>query len=181
MSHFFNKSVGLDQLDPDLQKRYSREWTIGLIVVMLIMMFLRFFVFEINVVRGSSMDPTLSDGDILLSGKATASISRWDIVMIDGETREGVIVKRVAGLPGEHVTITDDGTVFINDERLDDPFACDTTGKIYPCTDVMLGEGQYFVLGDNRRDSYDSRYFGAVDVGKIRSVARFRFWRPSFF
>ena len=87
-------------------------------------------------------------------------------------------IKRVIGLPGEHVEIKD-GAVYINGEKLQEDYLQDTVitesmGGLY--TDVVVPDNCVYVLGDNRPGSKDSRFFGCIPVKKIESVAVFRFW-----
>lgn len=87
-------------------------------------------------------------------------------------------IKRVIGLPGEHVEIKDGG-VYINGEKLEESYLQDTVvteaqGGLY--TDVVVPEGCVYLMGDNRPDSKDSRVFGCIPVKKIESKAVFRFW-----
>ncbi len=87
-------------------------------------------------------------------------------------------IKRVIGLPGEHVEIKE-GAVYINGEKLQEDYLQDTVitesmGGLY--TDIVVPENCVYVLGDNRPGSKDSRFFGCIPVKKIESVAVCRFW-----
>lgn len=87
-------------------------------------------------------------------------------------------IKRVIGLPGDHVKIKD-GSVFINDQKLEEKYLEDyvvTVDLEGLYTDVVVPENTVYVLGDNRPDSTDSRAFGCIPVEKIESKASFRFW-----
>lgn len=131
--------------------------------------------------HGASMEPVLSDGDnLLVDRRATTKIKRNDIIVFTYlYEKKTYYIKRVIGLPGETVQITDKGDIFINGEELKDPYG---TEKItdpglaeYP---IKLGEGEYFVLGDNRNHSEDSRYsdVGTVKAEQIVGRAFFRFF-----
>ena len=101
------------------------------------------------------MFPTISDGDIVLSSRIFNTIERFDIVNIrlpDGQ----LIIKRIIGIPGETVRISG-GCVYINDEKLDDIVSCETLYRGIAIEPIVLGEDEYFVLGDNRENSKDSR------------------------
>ena len=87
-------------------------------------------------------------------------------------------IKRVIGLPGEHVQIKD-GKVYINGEELKEDYLSEdivTTSLDGAFTDIIVPEGTVFVMGDNRENSGDSRRFGCIPVQKIESKVWLRFW-----
>ena len=91
-------------------------------------------------------------------------------------------IKRVIGLPGEHIKI-EDGKVYINGEELDEPYLKDSvetnrTGTFY---DLVVPEDTLFVMGDNRDSSKDSRSFGCIPMDKIESKVWIRFWPFNLF
>lgn len=85
-------------------------------------------------------------------------------------------IKRVIGLPGDHVVISDDGAVYRNGEKLDEPYLNqqDTNKDIY--SDIVVPAGTIFVMGDNRLSSKDSRYFGCVPIEKVNGYVIARVW-----
>lgn len=95
-------------------------------------------------------------------------------------------IKRVIGLPGDHVKI-EDGKVYINGEKLDEPYLAEgiQTGKLTtmytPYLDVVVPEGHLFLMGDNRPNSTDSRCFGCIPYEKIESRVLIRFWPLNLF
>lgn len=111
------------------------------------------------VVSGNSMNDTLQDKDYILVNRGVKVFNRNDVVVVKKESENYKIIKRIVGLPGEIVQIKD-GNLYINGEICED----DTYGKekMYysgiAYDPIQLGEGEYFVLGDNRNNSEDSRY-----------------------
>ncbi|MBI3282706.1 signal peptidase I [Candidatus Curtissbacteria bacterium] len=134
-----------------------------------------FFVYILLVqphrVKGDSMLPNFHDGELLLTEKVTYYIykpRRGDVIVFKAPQRNVDFIKRVVGLPGDTVKI-EDGTVVINDERLKEPYE---TQKTQGSATVVLGPEEYFVLGDNRGSSSDSRSFGPIK----RSAVKGRVW-----
>ncbi len=102
---------------------------------------------------------------------------RGDIIVFDPPTRSNKpYIKRIIGLPGEQVTFAD-GHVFVNGQLLEEPYIVDETtcGRNEEC-DVVVPEGQVYVLGDNRTNSSDSRVFGPVPVENVIGKAWFAYW-----
>lgn len=112
-------------------------------------------------VSGSSMENTLSDGDNLIVDKITYRFSdpkRYDIIVFPYQYEENTyFIKRIIGLPGETVQIVD-GIIYIDGEALQESYGREVMKNSGLAADpVALGEDEYFVLGDNRNDSTDSR------------------------
>ena len=77
-------------------------------------------------------------------------------------------IKRVIGVAGDHIVIDDDGNVFVNDEKIDEPYLHENnTPKLGVYTDVVVPDGYVYVMGDNRKESKDSRFFGCVKVKHV--------------
>ena len=135
------------------------------------------FVGQRTEVIGSSMVPTLEDGNQLITDKISYRFrepERFDIIVFPHEPMDEYYIKRIIGLPGETVEIGDDGTIYINGEILEEEYGYGETTPQELDGAVELGEDEYFVLGDNREISLDSRY---PDVGSIpRSIIIGRAW-----
>lgn len=136
----------------------------------------RHFVCERIIVSGNSMDPYLQEGDVLWSRKYdTGSVQRMDIVTVRVERR--LLIKRVIALPGDTVELAQDG-IYVNGVKL-----FDSAGGVNLESVIILGENEYFVLGDNLSNSWDSRDFGAVTGDQITGVVEYRFfpfWRMGY-
>ncbi len=120
-------------------------------------------------VDGSSMNPTLEDGDNLWVDKLSyrfGNPKRFDVIIFNYD-EDTTYVKRIIGLPGETVRINQDGHIFINDQLLKEDYGKEVilpTNLGRASQPVVLGEDEYFVLGDNRNNSQDSRW---ADVGNV--------------
>ena len=139
------------------------------IIIIIVVVLIRTFIITPVKVDGDSMKETLNDNDILLLYKL-GSIKRFDIVVLDEAYDNEKIIKRVIGMPGETVSIKND-KIYINGKIIDNSFAYGTTSDV---DKIELGEDEYFILGDNRLISKDSRYFGPVTNGEIIGKVVFR-------
>lgn len=144
------------------------------------------FVLQRNTVIGSSMSPTLEDRDEVFVEKITrlfpSGLRRGDIVTADSfrdltNNHEIMIIKRIIGLPGERITIRG-GFVYIDGQQLDEPYLEEgmmTSEHSGEYADILLGDNEYYLLGDNRMNSRDSRDVGPVSRGEIEGKLFFRF------
>ena len=139
------------------------------IVIVVVVVLIRTFIITPVRVDGDSMKNTLKNGDILLLYKLS-SINRFDIIVLDEEKDNEKIIKRIIGLPGDTVAIKK-GKIYINDKVIDDEYAY---GETSDYDKVTLGDDEYFILGDNRLISKDSRYFGPIKEKEIKGKIVFR-------
>ena len=128
------------------------------------------FVAQRTQVIGRSMESTLHSGDSILIEKVSYRFGdpkRFDIIVFPYQYgNEEYFIKRVIGLPGERVRIDNDGNIYINDQILEEKYGKETIedpGRAI--TEVVLGDDEYFVMGDNRNHSMDSR---DISVGNIK-------------
>jgi signal peptidase I len=122
-------------------------------------------------VSGVAMEPTFSDGDIILVDKEFKQLVRGDIVVFrPPQNPDTLFVKRIVGLPGERIQ-TINGDILINGAILDEKTYLPSGVKTYGKTDIKLGDKEFFVLGDNRDKSSDSRLWGPLPLENI--VSRF--------
>ena len=167
------------------------------VIVLIFVIVIRLFICSPVRVDGSSMDTTLSDGQILLLYKLkvhTKGINRFDIVVINSES-DGEIIKRVIGLPGEFIKYVIEekdgitkGVLYVNNKVVEEigPSdeaklqTCKFNGDI--CKDgIQLGENEYFVMGDNRPVSKDSRIIGPINKSRIQGITEIRLFPFSKF
>lgn len=151
-------------------------------IVVGITFFIITFVGQRTYVSGSSMENTLSHGDNLIVDKITYRFSdpkRYDIIVFPFRHEENVYyIKRIIGLPGETIQIQD-GSIYINGEILNESYGREVMKNAGLAEDpITLGEDEYFVLGDNRNDSMDSRDPGVSTIhrGEIIGRAWVRIW-----
>lgn len=146
-----------------------KYYVIGVAIVLLIANFIA----KPVVVRGSSMNPTLNNFDICISNRLSivlgGTIDRFDIVV--AQTEEGEIVKRVVGIPGDVISyqggvLTVNGTTIVEDYIIEDPSKHHSDMDF---REIRLGADEYFLMGDNRTGSTDSRYFGPFHRSDIIS------------
>ena len=128
-------------------------------------------------VIGSSMVPTLEDGNQLITDKITYRFrepERFDIVVFPHGPNNEYYIKRIIGMPGETVEISEDGTIYIDGEVLEEDYGYGNTTPQEMSGGITLSEDEYFVLGHNRGVSLDSRY---AEVGNVpRSIIIGRAW-----
>ncbi len=145
----------------------------ALIIVLVINMFLA----QATRVEGQSMEPNLHNNERLIIEKVSYYVhppERGDIIVLRlPNRRSDPLIKRIIGLPGETVEITD-GSVYINGELLDEPYLNQNTYQGMPPR--VVPDNEVFVLGDNRGFSNDSRAFGFVPFSDIVGRAWFRYW-----
>lgn len=171
-----------------------REYGQAIVLAVVLALIVRSFVLQAFQIPSGSMIPTFLEGDRVLVSKfaygvrnpfsnatwiATGRPERWDVVVfIYPEDHDKDFVKRVVGLPGETISMVN-GELFINGARTDDPHAhydpqAYPQGRSFP--PVKLPEGKYFMMGDNRDHSSDSRFWGPVDESLLRGKAWRLYW-----
>lgn len=149
-----------------------------LVLAVLLAMLLKVYVAEAYEIKGTSMQPGLCDQQRVMLLKLGYTIQRGDIVIFsarDGSQKD--LIKRVIGLPGDDVEVTDEG-VYVNGEKLDEPYlkAELAHARFREHRRRRVPAGKYYVLGDNRRDSLDSRSFDAIDGASIKGKVVLRWW-----
>ncbi len=157
-----------------------REIVETVVFTLLIYALVRYFLIENYRVVGESMTPTLEDEQYLVVNKLGYRLhkpERGDIIVFrDPRGPDRKLIKRVIGLPGEVVEIKE-GQVFINQQRLDEPYI-QHPGQ-YTMAPTPIPSDHYFVLGDNRSNSSDSHNWGTLPRDRIVGKAWLSYWPPS--
>ena len=150
------------------------EWMQYVIIILVVVLFRTFVATPVRVV-GASMDKTLKQGEILILKKYDKDYERFDIVVIkEGNER---IIKRIIGLPGESIKIIDN-VIYINGEELKDDYASSESVdfSLSKFNLEVIPTDCYFVLGDNREVSKDSRTIGVINKKDILGTTGMRIW-----
>ena len=183
------KRRGLDEMEqesgtpmtpePGPQSGRVRSWSGDLVVSVLVSLFIILFLYQPVRVEGTSMLPQLEDQDRLFINKFAyrfESIHRDDVVVFlyPGDHTKSYI-KRVIALPGDALRI-DHGQVYVNDKALKEPYVPLKYEDDRSQPEMTVPEGEYFVMGDHRSISSDSRDFGPVERSLIYGKAAFVYW-----
>ena len=135
---------------------------VGLVLIIL------FHIFRLSCVNGLSNYPTMNNGDTVVSKYGNDDIKRNDFVTAHIESLNLDVIKRVVGIPGDHIQISFD-KVYVNGVEETAVTGFGYTKEI----DIIVPEDSYFIMGDNRSDSVDSRNFGCVNKDDIIGVVLF--------
>ncbi len=188
------------------QKKYLKialQWTAMLMGALLLSLSVRSYAFASTEVRQCSMQNTLFEGQRLIENKIQyhfAKPQRGDIVIINQDMKKGFVnifldntrefiegfykqgdeigsrlVKRIIGVPGDQIDIRD-GNVYINGALYDESYVVGETAPFQTTFPITIPEHEYFVMGDNRENSMDSRDFGLIDQTEIEGKAVWRLW-----
>ncbi|OGG24583.1 signal peptidase I [Candidatus Gottesmanbacteria bacterium RIFCSPLOWO2_01_FULL_43_11b] len=161
----------------------------SIVVVMAIMVMIYLFVMSPQEIKGASMEPSFINGEYILTNKILYKIKdpkRGEVVIFKSPGNPEIdYIKRIIGLPGDTVMLRND-TMYVNDSEVEEPYLSpDITifGGSYLTEDqeIVVPEGEYFVMGDNRPHSADSREFGTVPKEDFIGKAFLRYWPFSKF
>lgn len=155
-------------------------------IALIIVLPIRYFIFQPFIVKGASMEPNFSDGDYLIIDELSYRLrepKRGEVIVFHYPKQpDQRFIKRIIGLPNEEVKLKDDkititdnegNTIVVNELEY-------LPGMILlPSQTVTLGKDEYFVLGDNRRNSLDSRKWGSLNRDEIIGKVLIRAWPPT--
>ena len=179
----------LDLLEKELKreqyqrrfKRLLRSTTNALIVVAAIAALIATLLLPVLQIAGTSMEPSLNDGDIVLLMK-TDNLETGDLCAFYYSNK--ILIKRIIGIPGDYLWIESDGTVFLNGEELPEPYVSEKSlGECDVTFPYQVPENAYFMMGDHRETSIDSRssVIGCIAEDQIIGKILCKFWPLSEF
>lgn len=172
---YSNKKTKPEKIETDKVKDII-GMVVYFLIVVAVMVFVVKFIGQRTVVIGDSMQTTLSDGDNLITDKITYRFKdpkRFDIVVFPfKENTSKLLIKRIIGMPGETVQIKN-GKVYINGYELQENYGNEIMNDAGIASEpILLGEDEYFVLGDNRNNSQDSRFSSVGNVSRSDLIGR---------
>lgn len=185
-----------DTAAPPKKKHWLRESAVVVVVAIAVAVLLRTFVVQTFFIPSGSMMPTLNIGDRIVVDKLSYDlhgVGRGDIVVFSRPPAENCagppvsdLVKRVIGLPGETISLSGSGYVIVDGKRLDETWLPNSQqGTTYPGPSgspyslshpYKIPANDYFMMGDNRGDSCDSRYWGPIPKSLIVGKVDLRIW-----
>ncbi|MDG5788784.1 signal peptidase I [Evansella sp. AB-P1] len=173
-------------------KKRVWKWSKILTLVVILVIVFRAFLFTNYIVHGKSMMPTIHDGERIIVNKIGYEIAepkRFDLIIFHA-TETSDYIKRVIGVPGDHIEYKDD-ILYVNGKSIEESFinhyrddyedgTFTDDFSLESVTDSnYVPEGHVFVLGDNRQNSVDSRHIGFVEYEKIVGRVNFTYWPPN--
>jgi len=189
-NHSMEHMVSEERNQPPKPEQPEKSWVVELwdwvktiVVAFVIMMLLNLFVFNLSMVKGQSMQPTLVERDRLFVNKIVYHLdtpSRSDVIVLrdpsEGVEKKDFLVKRIVGLPGDTIEVKDHH-LYVNGERQAETYT-DIEVQDPDFGPITLEPDHFFVMGDNRHEgkSKDSRVFGSITSDQIVGKAEFIFW-----
>lgn len=192
----------IDKIDREKVKAFLKETVETIVIVLVLVILIRSLIGEPRWIPSSSMEPTLQIGDNLIIEKVSYRFSkpkRGDILvfyppihsldptlwgkftrMIGFFSKDEAFIKRLIGLPGDTIQVVPNKGVYINGHLLKEPYKKETFSGFCDadmlCGPYKIPPHSYFMMGDNRNDSMDSKYWGTLPEKRIVGRAFFRFW-----
>lgn len=164
--------ININRIEKGISRRISTIDTLNIFpIVLSVFLFIDAFLFSPVLVNGDSMQDTFYNNEVLITSHFNNNINIDDVVIIEKEDGE-FIIKRVVAKPGDKLTVYVTGKVFVNDDVVEESINYYGTLKIY--TNYILKEDEYYVLGDNRNVSQDSRYYGVFTKNQICGKVLFK-------
>jgi signal peptidase I len=168
--------VAIETAPPSQARRILWETFETIVLALALFIAINFLSARIRV-DGSSMEPNFHDGDYVVVNRLAyrlGDIQRGDVIVFPPpQNKEVDYIKRVIGLPGDHVSILD-GTLYLNNHAIDEPYLAEKASGNF--AELVVPEGSVFVMGDNRNHSEDSRVWGFLSIDAIIGKAIFRYF-----
>lgn len=169
-----------------VNKSFGREFLSYAMVIFLaalISILFRIFLFEPFIVPTPSMETTLMVRDKVIVDKISykfKGIERGDIVVFHSPVSEGKdLVKRAIAFEGETIVLDKDGIIYVNGKPIEKDYYIGNASPKYSGQTYKIGKNEIFVMGDNRDNSYDSRYFGAIQKADVFGKVLMIYWPPN--
>lgn len=143
------------------------------ITIVIIIIILKIFVFNFILVKGDSMNPKYKNNDFMFLNKIIyrfSNIKRQEVVVI--KYKDNDLIKRIIGLPNDKIKV-ENGKLYINNKEVKENYINSYTAS-YDFDEITLKDNEYFVVGDNRYNSYDSRNFGTITKNNIIGRVEFK-------
>lgn len=156
----------------------------GIVVVLAVLVMVYLFLVSPQEISGASMEPNFHNGEYILTNKVLTKFrdpERGDVVVFKSPRNKEVdYIKRIIGLPGDTVKL-ENNTFFVNGQKMDEPYLAPDVvvfggSFLQEGSEIIVPPGQYFVVGDNRPHSSDSREFGPVPMEDFIGTVFFRYW-----
>src|SRR4030043_1906207 len=150
------------------KRKIFKEFLIYVVIVLAAVVsatLIRIYILEPFIVPTPSMEPKLVVGDKVIINKLAykfGNVKRGDIIAFHSPLEEKDLVKRVIAIEGDEITLTTEGEIFINGEKIVEDYLPSDQDIFYINQTVNVGENELFVMGDNRNNSFDSRFFGTI-------------------
>ncbi len=145
-------------------KKFIKE-LIPYVIIFIVVMLVRTYLVTPIIVSGPSMQPTLDGGELMMLNK-NGSLDRFDVVVVDIETED--IIKRIIAMPGETISC-ENGIVYVNGRKQEESYSQGITNSF---DKIILKDDEYFVMGDNRENSKDSRHVGPIKETNIKGTTK---------
>jgi signal peptidase I len=161
----------------------------GIVVFLAILVMIYLFLFSPQEINGQSMEPTFYNTELIITNKFIFKIAppnRGDIVIFKSPINKDIdYIKRVIGLPGERVKLSNN-SYYINGQKLTEPYLKEGTitsggNYLHEGEEITVPQGEYFVSGDNRQHSSDSREFGPIPLQDFIGKGILRYWPANTF
>ena len=167
------------------KRKIFKEFLIYAVIVLAAVVsatLIRIYILEPFIVPTPSMEPMLVVGDKVIINKLAykfGSVKRGDIIAFHSPLEEKDLVKRVIAIEGDEITLTTEGEIFINGEKIVEDYLPSDQDISYINQTVNVGKNELFVMGDNRNNSFDSRFFGTIPEDDVFGEFVIIYWPPS--